>query len=406
MPEHQNTETPSARRDQAARLEARTWLDAGAPSGELPPQVFRAFVDAINDSIVWFNTDRTIIYANASFLRDFGLTWEEAIGQPITDLVDGRERDEMLGRLERAFALTPEQPTRVEEFRATGGQWLSSVFTAYFTSDGELVTISDHARDQTERQEARQALETTNQRLAESNRDLQDFAYIASHDLQEPLRKISAFGDRLATKYADSLDDRGLDYLARIRSASGRMQTLIDDVLSFSRVATHGQAMEMTDTGEVITGVIEDLEIAIAESDASVDVGDMPTLSIDPSQVRQLFQNLIGNSIKFRKPDVAPAVTIRAAERAVDLPGRGCRDGWEITVQDNGIGFEDKYVDRIFTVFQRLHNRTEYEGSGVGLAVCRRIVERHGGLLTANGSGGDGAVFTIWLPSEHVDDAV
>ena len=400
MPDHENTHTPSPRRDQAARLTARSWLDAGAPADGLPTEVFRAFVDAIDDSIVWFNTDREIIYANASFLRDFGLTWEQAVGRPILDLVEGQERDEMEGRIERAFALTPEQPTRVEEFRATTGEWLSSIFTAYFTSDGELVTVSDHARDQTDRQAAQQALEATNQRLAESNRDLQDFAYIASHDLQEPLRKISAFGDRLATKYADSLDDRGLDYLARIRSASGRMQTLIDDVLSFSRVATHGEAIEMADTGEVIAGVIEDLEIAINESAATIDIGEMPTVPIDASQVRQLFQNLIGNSLKFRKPDVEPVVEIRSKQRTLDLPGRGELDGWEITVRDNGIGFEDKYVDRIFTVFQRLHNRTEYEGSGVGLAVCRRIVERHGGQLTAEGVHGEGATFTIWLPAE------
>jgi len=403
MPDHETTHTPSPRRDQAARLTARSWLDSGAPAGGIPSEVFRAFVDAIDDSIVWFNTDGTIVYANASFLRDFGLTSEEAVGRQILDLLDGHERDQMSARIERAFALTPENPMRVEEFRATTGEWLSSVFTAYFTSDGDLVTISDHARDQTQRQEAQQALESTNQRLAESNRDLQDFAYIASHDLQEPLRKISAFGDRLATKYGDSLDERGLDYLARIRSASGRMQTLIDDVLSFSRVATHGQAIEMADCGEVIAGVIEDLEIALAESGGRVDVGEMPVLPIDSSQVRQLFQNLIGNSLKFRKPDVAPVVAIDAAKRPLDLPGRGLMDGWEITVRDNGIGFEDKYVDRIFTVFQRLHNRTEYAGSGVGLAVCRRIVERHGGLLTANGSGGGGATFTIWLPAQATD---
>ena len=177
------------------------------------------------------------------------------------------------------------------------------------------------------------------------------------------------------------------------------MQTLIDDVLSFSRVATHGQAIEMADTGDVISGVIEDLEIALNESGGNVDVGEMPILPIDASQVRQLFQNLIGNSLKFRKPDVAPEITIRAAARSMDLPGRGSLDGWEIVVADNGIGFEDKYVDRIFTVFQRLHNRTEYAGSGVGLAVCRRIVERHGGALVAEGRLGDGATFTIWLPA-------
>ncbi len=402
MPENQMPGRSIPNRDLEAQREARSWLNQGAPSDNLPPEVFRAFVDAIEDSIVWFGPDGRIIYANASFLADFGLTWDEAIGTPMLDLVDGVAREEMAGRMERAFALTPDQPTRVEEFQATRF-WLSSIFTAYFSSDGTLVAVSDHARNQTDRHAAQQALAATNERLAESNRDLQDFAYIASHDLQEPLRKISAFGDRLATKYEDSLDERGLDYLARIRSASGRMQTLIDDVLSFSRVATHGQEIELADSAEVIAGVIEDLEIAISESHATVDVGDMPTLPIDSSQIRQLFQNLIGNSLKFRKPDVAPCVVIRSKPLSKELPGRGHLAGFEITVQDNGIGFEEKYADRIFTVFQRLHNRTEYAGSGVGLAVCRRIVERHGGQLTANGGAGDGATFTIWLPADSPD---
>jgi PAS domain S-box-containing protein len=237
-------------------------------------------------------------------------------------------------------------------------------------------------------------------KLESSNRELQDFASVASHDLQEPLRKIQAFGDRLKTKYGDALGDGGRDYLERMQNAAGRMQTLINDLLTFSRVTTKAQPFVAVDLREVAEGVLSDLEARVERSGGRVEMGEMMTLEADPLQLRQLLQNLIGNALKFHQPDEPPLVKVWC-ERVAAAGGTGgelCR----IHVADHGIGFDEKYLDRIFTVFQRLHGRHAYEGTGVGLAVCRRIVERHGGSITAASEPGRGSTFLVTLPvSQH-----
>jgi light-regulated signal transduction histidine kinase (bacteriophytochrome) len=251
---------------------------------------------------------------------------------------------------------------------------------------GAVVLFQDiTARRQAEAEVARQRAE-----LERSNRELQDFASVASHDLQEPLRKVQAFGDRLNRKFGDQLGPDGRDYLGRMQQAAGRMQVLINDLLTFSRVTTRGEPFRPTDLQVVVRQVVEDLETRIEQSGASVELNELPTLEADPLQMRQLFQNLIGNALKFRRPEVAPHVRVWS---------RPLGHAFEIAVEDNGIGFDEKYLDRIFTIFQRLHGRGEYEGTGVGLAVCRRIVERHGGTLTARSAPGQGATFLITLPA-------
>jgi signal transduction histidine kinase len=237
--------------------------------------------------------------------------------------------------------------------------------------------------------------------LERSNRELQDFASVASHDLQEPLRKVQAFGDRLVARYGAVLPPEGHDYLARMQDAAGRMSTLINDLLQFSRVTTRAQPFVAVNLGEVARRVVADLEVRIAESGGRVEVGDLPTIEADPSQMRQLLQNLIANGLKFHRPGVPPRVTVEA--EVVEAPepngtagaGEGLVHLW---VTDNGIGFDEKYLDRIFTIFQRLHGRGEYPGTGVGLAVCRKIVERHGGTITARSAPGQGATFMVTLP--------
>jgi signal transduction histidine kinase len=248
-------------------------------------------------------------------------------------------------------------------------------------------------------------LRVFNRRLAESNRDLTDFAYVASHDLQEPLRKIIAFGDRLGSRFGDQLGADGMDYLARMQNASTRMQTLIEDLLTFSRVATRVAPFVSTPLAEVATGVVGDLEVAIERAKAVVEIVDLPTIDVDPSQMRQLMQNLIGNALKFRRDDVATYVRVSATRlpdaevELLDL-SYSCPDGWwALEVRDNGIGFEQKYAEKIFTVFQRLHGRSEYEGSGVGLAVVRRIAERHQGLVSVTSAPNSGTTFRIILPA-------
>ncbi len=250
-------------------------------------------------------------------------------------------------------------------------------------------------------------LRAYNRKLSESNRDLTDFAYVASHDLQEPLRKIMAFGDRLKSKYGDELGDTGSDYLARMQNAAGRMQTLIEDLLTFSRVTTRGEPFIETDLNGVVRGVVNDLEIAIERAGATVEVGEFPTIQVDPSQLRQLTQNLIGNALKFRRTDAVTFISVKATRLSQEAAAphdlaHPCPEGWwQIDIKDNGIGFEQKYADKIFTVFQRLHGRGEFEGSGVGLAVVRRIVERHQGEIWVTSAPGVGTTFHIVLPASQ-----
>jgi signal transduction histidine kinase len=243
-------------------------------------------------------------------------------------------------------------------------------------------------------------LNRANVELERSNRELQDFAFVASHDLQEPLRKIQAFGDRLKTKHGPDLNDQARDYLERMQNAAGRMHTLINDLLTFSRVTTKAQPFRRTDLNKIVHEVTDDLEARIQQTGGRVDTGELPEIDADPTQMRQLFQNLIGNALKFHKPGLPPIVKVSSVSAAAKVAGE-LNGRIVVEVEDNGIGFDEKYLDRIFTPFQRLHGRGEYEGTGIGLAVCRKIVERHGGAITAESAPGSGSKFRITLPARH-----
>ncbi|MEW6127288.1 MAG: CHASE3 domain-containing protein [Acidobacteriota bacterium] len=238
--------------------------------------------------------------------------------------------------------------------------------------------------------------------LERSNRELQDFAFVASHDLQEPLRKIQAFGDRLKLKYRPELGAQGTDYLNRMQNAAERMSRLITDLLTFSRVSTHTQPFQPINLNQTVDEVLSDLEVRIQQTAGKVEVGELPEIAADPLQMRQLFQNLIGNALKFHRPEEPPIIHIIGeilngnANDSEDLTATVPQ--CQIIVSDNGIGFDESYVERIFTPFQRLHNKNEYEGTGMGLAVCRKIVERHNGTIIAKSTPGQGSQFIINLP--------
>lgn len=276
--------------------------------------------------------------------------------------------------------------------------------SAYTDRDRDLLaSVGDQIALAIERKQAEEQLVLFNQKLQQSNRELQEFAYVASHDLQEPLRKVQAFADRLAKKYSDNLEGEGLDYLERMRNAASRMQTLIQDLLTFSRVATKVQPFERINLDTITREVLSDLEIKIEETGATIEINDLPTIDADPLQMRQLFQNIIGNALKFRRADTAPVIKISARQLTA---GKNKNQFCKLFIQDNGIGFDEKYTNKIFTVFQRLHGRAEYEGSGVGLAVCRKIVERHNGTIEAKSAPGEGATFIITLPVKQINTEI
>jgi len=256
--------------------------------------------------------------------------------------------------------------------------------------------------DITERVRTEEQLRDYAAKLEGSNQELQNFAFIASHDLQEPLRKIETFAGRLTKKYQEALGEDGALYLDRMLDASGRMRVLIQDLLSYSRITTRAKPFEQVDLRAVMDDVVSDLGVRIDESGATVEVSEMPEITGDATQRRQLMQNLVSNALKFQKPDVPPVVEVTAKI----LPTTTVEDGAlkamgdivEIQVKDNGIGFDTKYTDKIFAVFQRLHGRGEYEGTGIGLATCRKIAERHHGMIEAQGVPDEGATFIVRLP--------
>jgi signal transduction histidine kinase len=225
--------------------------------------------------------------------------------------------------------------------------------------------------------------------LARSNEELEQFASIASHDLQEPLRKVRTFTEQLARTESDALSEKGHDYVRRANLAAERMQTLIEDLLRFSRVSTHGNPQAPVDLEEVVSDALDDLASAVEEAGAQVHVGRLPTILAEPLQMRQLLQNLLSNALKFHDPARVPEVFVDS-----EIVG----DELRLIVRDNGIGFEPRYAGRIFRVFERLHGRADYPGTGIGLALCRKIAERHGGSIVAEGTPGVGAAFTVSLP--------
>ncbi len=249
-------------------------------------------------------------------------------------------------------------------------------------------------RDVTEDHRKTQALQQYAEDLAQSNAELEQFAYVASHDLQEPLRKIQAFGGRLQQQAGDALDDTAEDYLARMLNAAERMQTLVQALLTLSQVVTKARAFSQVDLNAIVQGVLDDLELRIEQTGAQITVAPLPTLEAEPHQMRQLFQNLIGNALKYAHTGRTPQIVITSSTDDTD-------NTVHITVRDNGIGFAQRYAERIFGVFQRLHNRRDYDGAGIGLAICRKIVERHNGSIVATGAEGEGATFTVMLPQQQ-----
>jgi PAS domain S-box-containing protein len=346
-------------------------------------------LDLAHDAIIVRDLDGRIVSWNNGAARTYGWQKEEAIGQ-----------------ISHEFLQTPPQTSQeVDAELASKGRWEGEL--VHSTKDGGRIVVASrqvlHAgpgrrqevleinRDITAYKQAEQQLKLRAQELARSNDELERFAYIASHDLQEPLRKIRAFGDRLREEWGAQVTGQGLDYLERMQNAARRMQTLISDLLKFSRVGRK-QTFTEVNLGQVTRDVLSDLQVSIDECGARVIVGDLPTILADATQMRQLLQNLVSNALKFRRKEEPPLIKVYSSEA-----GEFCH----LFVEDNGIGFDERYLDRIFAPFQRLHSRNDYQGTGIGLAICRKIAERHGGSITARSAPGGGATFIVALPLRH-----
>lgn len=266
----------------------------------------------------------------------------------------------------------------------------------------DRIIFTGIVRDITNEKMAEEQLRRYAAALERSNAELQDFAYVSSHDLQEPLRKIQSFGDRVVSREAANLSEQGKDYINRMLNAAARMQNLINDLLSFSRVTTQAKAYSKVDLNKILREVISDLEVSIEKTGTKIEVSKLPVLEAEPTQMRQLFQNLISNAIKFRKPEIPPIIKIYAKDiqRRAHLVATPGDESVEIYVQDNGIGFDEKYLDKIFNIFQRLEGQ-KFEGSGIGLAIVRKIAIRHGGNITAKSIPGEGSTFIVTLAKKQ-----
>lgn len=324
-----------------------------------------------------------------------GMKREELIGKNDYDFFPQEEADFFVAKDrqvldKRTLVDISEEPIQTKKY---GIRILHTKKIPIFDEKGAPKYLLGISEDITERIQTEEVLSQKHAELARAHaqkEQLELFASVAAHDLQEPLKKIVAFGDLLQTECAKSINQEGQDYLQRMRNAAKRMSELISDLLKFSKVTTMQNALDKVDLSSVISEVISDLELRIVESKAEIKVGTLPILYSSRVHWREVFQNLIGNAIKFRKKNIPPIIHIDSRELI--------EGDIEITIQDNGIGFDEKFAEKIFKPFERLHRRVDYEGSGVGLAICRRIISNHGGRITAKSEVGHGTIFIIKLP--------
>ncbi len=346
------------------------------------PQAF-ALYDA-DDRLVTWNSRFLDLYPELSALIAQGTAYVDLLRAEIELGIDPLpENASIQSRLYQRLA-EHHLSDYIIERQLPNGRWI--LVNEHRTADGGTVALHTDITELKDREAA----------LASSNRELEAFASIASHDLQEPLRKVEAFGDRLKRKYHEDLGDDGKMYIERMQSSVSRMRALINDLLNYSRVTTKGKPFGPVKLQQVLQEVISDLEVRIEGVGGKVHVGELPTIDADLTQMRQLFQNLIANAMKFHRPGEPPVVEIRATVTGSGDPV--ARKRCKIEIEDNGIGFDMKYAERIFGIFQRLHTRADYEGTGVGLATCRKIAERHQGEISVESRPDYGTTFEIDLP--------
>lgn len=358
----------------------------------LKEERFRAIADYTFDWESWLDQDGRLQWVNPAVERLAGYSIDQCLAMDDYPLpmVYEDDRDEI--RRLRQAALDGTFETGIE-FRVICRnrriKWVTASFQPIFNDAGAIIGTRWSIHDVTDRKRAERDLAERTAELERSNAELQQFAYVASHDLQEPLRTVTSFLQLLQRRYESALDDNAREYIRFAADGASRMHRLITDLLVFSRVTTHGGSFEPVEMDRVLDVVLNNLGAAIQEAGAEISRDPLPEVEGDQIQMVSLLQNLVGNAIKYRAPGTVPRVHVGAV-----------RDGdfWTFSVRDNGIGIDPKYFERVFVIFQRLHARTEYEGTGIGLAVAKKIVERHGGRIWVESVPGEGSTFLFTLP--------
>jgi PAS domain S-box-containing protein len=355
----------------------------------------KAVLDSALDPIVTIDAYGKILTCSRSIRRVFGYEPEEVIGQNVRMLMPEPHQSAHDGYLSnyRRTGVTNilNRSREFEALRKDGSRVPIELSVARVEVPGQSQPLfTGIIHEITERKLAERVVQAHSAALARSNKDLEQFAYVASHDLQEPLRMVGSFAGLLARRYKGKLDSEADEFIGYIVDGAHRMQALIEDLLAFSRVSTKGRPPEPVEAGALVERVLGDLRTSIQASGASVSVEPLPTVLADPTQLGQVFQNLIGNAIKFRAAYRPPAVRVWA-ERAGGQ--------WAFCVSDNGIGIDPRHLERIFHIFERLHGPGEYPGTGIGLAIVKKIIERHGGTIEVRSTPGEGSTFRFTLPA-------
>ena len=361
---------------------------------------YRVLIEKFSEGAVNLTDDGLIVYTNTYFFELLNQSYEKVVGGYFTDFVDEGSKSKFNTLFQQAL-----KGSSKGEINLYVAGRIIPVYISLTSLQPNLDTIGIIITDLTEKKKNEEIilkyqydLEIKNLELLRSNTELASFTYIASHDLQEPLRKIQTFANRILDKEDNTLSENMMQYFQRIVGASKRMQDLIDALLTYSRTNTSEIALIPISMNTIIEEVKNNLKELIEENNVIIEVGELPVLTIIPAQFNQLFSNIILNAIKYRRRDVNSLIKITA--ELVELQNQSSVNNkyWKISIADNGIGFEQQYADKIFELFQRLHGRTEYEGTGIGLAICKKIVQNHYGFIEAIGKPDVGATFTIYLP--------